>query len=266
MNNLTEKRVWANGAAYESYVGRWSRLVAHEFIEWLALPPAARWLDVGCGTGALTETILGKANPIEADGVDPSHSYLALARKQVRDPRARFYIADARNLPVQSGRYDVVVSALVLNFIPELPIAIAEMARAARDSGIVAAYVWDYAGKMELMRYFWDAAVELRPADIERDEGRRFPICQPGPLKQLLEGAGLKNVEVRSIDVPTNFRDFNDYWTPFLGGQFPAPDYAMSLDEEARAALRERVRAHLPIAADGSISLIARAWAVRGKC
>jgi hypothetical protein len=117
---------------------------------------------------------------------------------------------------------------------------------------------------MELMRYFWDAAVALKPGDLECDEGRRFPICQPGPLQQLFEGAGLRKVEVRSIDVSTHFRDFADYWIPFLGGQFPAPDYAMSLDEAARAALRERIRAHLPIAADGSILLIARAWAVRG--
>jgi len=264
MSNLTEKSVWANGAAYESYVARWSRLVAQGFIEWLAIPPAARWLDLGCGTGALTETILRQANPTQVDGIDPSQGYLALAREQVRDPRARFDVGDARRLSVESARYDAVVSALALNFIPEIATAMAEMARVVRSGGIVAGYVWDYAGKMELMRYFWDAAVALRPADLERDEGRRFPICQPGPLEHLFEGAGLKSVEVRSIDISTNFRDFDDYWSPFLGGQFPAPDYAMSLDEEARVALRERIRVHLPIAADGSISLIARAWAVRG--
>jgi hypothetical protein len=94
---------------------------------------------------------------------------------------------------------------------------------------------------------------------------RRFPICKPGPLKKLFEGAGLQDVEVRSIDVSTPFRDFDDYWTPFLGGQFPAPDYAIALNEEARTALRERIRAQLPIAADGSIDMIARAWAVRGR-
>ncbi|MGH7278018.1 MAG: SAM-dependent methyltransferase, partial [Candidatus Rokuibacteriota bacterium] len=109
-----------------------------------------------------------------------------------------------------------------------------------------------------------DAAVALRRDDVERDEGRRFPICKRTPLKDLFEAARLKNVDVRSIDVPTRFRDFDDYWTPFLGGQFPAPDYAVSLDEEARNALRDRIRAHLPIAADGSITLIARAWAIRG--
>ena len=264
MSASTEKSVWASGAAYEPYVGRWSRLVAREFVEWLAIPPAAWWLDVGCGTGALTETILRRASPAQVHGIDPSEGYLALAREQVRDPRARFDAGDARNLLAESAQYDAVVSALVLNFIPDLPSGMAEMVRVVRPGGIVAGYVWDYAGKMELMRYFWDAAVALRPGDLERDEGRRFPICNPAPLTELFESAGLKDVEVRSIDVSTPFRDFDDYWTPFLGGQFPAPDYAMSLNEEARAALRERIRAHLPIEADGSIPLIARAWAVRG--
>ncbi|HSE00551.1 MAG TPA: class I SAM-dependent methyltransferase, partial [Burkholderiales bacterium] len=259
-----EKSVWASGVAYEPYVGRWSRLVAREFVDWLAIPPAARWLDVGCGTGALAETILRRANPAQVHGIDPSEGYLALAREQVRDPRVRFDVGDARRLPVETVTCDAVVSALVLNFIPDLAAGMAEMTRAVRPGGTVAGYVWDYAGKMELMRYFWDAVIALRPADLERDEGRRFPICHPGPLQQLFERSGLRKVEVRSIDVPTHFRNFEDYWTPFLGGQFPAPDYAMSLDEAARAALRERIRTHLPIAADGSIPLIARAWAVRG--
>jgi len=264
MNASAEKSVWASGVAYEPYVGRWSRPVAREFVDWLAIPPAAQWLDVGCGTGALTETILRRAHPAQVHGIDPSEGYLALAREQVRDPRVRFDVGDARRLPAESATCDAIVSALVLNFIPDLPAAMAEMARAVRPGGTVAGYVWDYAGKMELMRYFWDAVVALKPADLERDEGRRFPICQPGPLQQLFERAGLRNVEVRSIDASTHFRNFDDYWTPFLGGQFPAPDYAMSLDEAARAALRERIRTRLPIAADGSIPLIARAWAVRG--
>lgn len=264
MRDSTEKSVWASGGAYEPYVGRWSRLVAREFVDWLAIPPAASWLDLGCGTGALTETILRRTSPTQVHGIDPSEGYLALAREQVRDPRVRFDVGDARRLPVESARYDAVVSALVLNFIPDLPVGMAEMTRAVRPGGIVAGYIWDYAGKMELMRHFWDAVIALKPEDLERDEGRRFPICKPGPLKHLFESAGLQNVEVRSIDISTKFRDFDDYWTPFLGGQFPAPDYAMSLDEEARVALRERIRAHLPIATDGSIPLIARAWAVRG--
>jgi hypothetical protein len=118
---------------------------------------------------------------------------------------------------------------------------------------------------MELMRYFWDAAVALDPAALALDEGRRFPICQPEPLTELFTQAGLREVEVRAIDAPTRFRDFDDYWTPFLGGQGPAPGYAMSLSEERRGDLRERLRAALPIAKDGAIDLIARAWSVRGR-
>jgi SAM-dependent methyltransferase len=264
VNEQAKKSVWASGAAYEPYVGRWSRLVAREFVEWLAIPAGSRWLDVGCGTGALTETILRNSSPAAIHDIDPSEGYLAVARERVRDPCVRFDVGDARDLAAESQQYDAVVCGLVLNFIPDLSLGIAEMALAARPGAVVGGYVWDYAGKMELMRYFWDAAVALKPQDLEQDEGRRFPICKPGPLKDLFESTGLTNVQVRSIDIPTCFRDFDDYWTPFLGGQFPAPDYAMSLREEERISLREHIRAHLPKATDGSISLIARAWAVRG--
>jgi hypothetical protein len=142
---------------------------------------------------------------------------------------------------------------------------VAEMVRVVRQNGIVALYVWDYADKMELMRYFWDAAVALDPSARPLDEGVRFPICNPERLAALFQDAGLKNVETRAIDIPTDFRDFDDCWLPFLGGQGPAPGYAMSLSEGARNALRERIRAALPVQSDGSMHLTARAWAVRGS-
>lgn len=255
---------WSSGASYEQYVGRWSRLVAREFLRWLAVPPQARWLDIGCGTGALSQTILEVASPRSVLGVDSSEGYLALAREQVQDTRASFLQGDAQALPVASAAFDVIVSGLVLNFVPQPGHALKEMVRAARKGGLVAAYVWDYAGQMQLMRYFWDAAVALDPAAYALDEGVRFPLCQPDPLRQLFQAARLEQVEVRSIDIPTIFRNFDDYWSPFLGGQGPAPGYAMSLSEEQRGALRERLRVTLPIAADGSIRLIARAWAIRG--
>src|SRR5262249_24780413 len=153
---------------------------------------------------------------------------------------------DARALPVDSVNFDAVVSGLVLNFVPEPQLAVAEMLRVARPGATVAAYVWDYAGKMQLMRYFWDAATALDPAARELDEGRRFPICLPLPLRELFQGAGLQDVDVRHIDIATHFRDFDDYWSPFMGGQGPAPSYAMSLCEERREALRDRIRSSLP--------------------
>jgi SAM-dependent methyltransferase len=256
---------WGAGNLYEPYVGRWSRLVAKEFFAWVQAPPNLDWLDVGCGTGALTETILKVAEPRSVRGIDPSAGFIEHARAHVTDPRVTFEVADAQSLPVEPARFGAAVSGLVLNFVPKPLLAVREMARAVRHAGVVAAYVWDYAGKMELMRYFWDAAVELDPAAIEADEGSRFPLCKPDALIDLFTQAGLREVEARSIDAPTRFRDFDDYWSPFLGGQAPAPAYAMSLREERRAALRERIRAALPIARDGSIDLIARAWAVRGR-
>jgi SAM-dependent methyltransferase len=253
--------VWASGDAYEPYVGRWSRPVAAEFLRWLDVPAGGRWLDVGCGTGALSSVIAARCEPAEVLGVDPSEAYVAWAAAHVEDRRVRFVVADATHLP--SGPFDAVVSGLVLNFVPDAAAAVAAM-RDAAPHGLVAGYVWDYAGRMELMRHFWDAAVALDSAVEELDEGVRFPICHPDRLEAVWRDAGLSDVASRPIDVPTIFRDFDDYWSPFLGGQAPAPGYAMSLTEERRAALRELIRERLPVAADGSISLIGRAWAVRG--
>jgi SAM-dependent methyltransferase len=255
---------WDSGAAYEPYVGRWSRLVAREFLAWLMVPPGRRWLDVGCGTGALTQTILSAAEPASVIGVDRSPGYVRFAREQVGDRRASFELGDAQAIAHPPASFDVAVSGLVLNFVPNPALAVSEMTRVTRPGGTVAAYVWDYAGKMELMRYFWDAAVALDPAARELDEGRRFPLCQPDALRELFHMAGLAAVDIRSIDVPTSFRDFDDYWTPFLGGQGPAPSYVRALPEAGRSALRERLHATLPVGSDGSIHLVARGWAVRG--
>jgi SAM-dependent methyltransferase len=246
-------------------VGRWSRIVAREFVSWLDVSPGASWVEVGCGTGALTETILQQAAPSHVDAVDSSQGYVDYARARIGDRRAVFRVADARALPQQDATADAVVSGLVLNFVPEPAVALKEMVRVAvPGTGVVAVYVWDYADRMDLMRYFWNAAVELDPGAQSLDEGRRFPLCNPTSLAELFQTAGLRRVDVRAIDAPTRFRDFDDYWSPFLGGQGPAPGYAMSLTEEHRLQLRDRIRAMLPVSAHGSIDLTARAWSVRG--
>lgn len=260
----TPQDVWASGAAYEPYVGRWSRLVAHHFLTWLNLPAGLHWLDVGCGTGALSATILATTSPAAVKGIDRSAGYSAYARSQIQDARITFEVGDAQALTDATNTFDVAVSGLMLNFLPEPHRAVAEMARVVKPGGTVATYVWDYAGKMQFMRHFWDAAAGLDPAAQALDEGRRFPLCNPEPLAALFHAAGLDAVAIYPIDIATDFRDFDDYWAPFLGGQGPAPTYLLSLSEERRTALRERIRMALPFAQDGSIPLVARAWAVQG--
>ncbi len=256
---------WAGGDAYERYVGRWSRPVGADFIAWLSVPGDRRWLDLGCGTGALTETVLATAAPASVVGVDPSASFVAHARARVPDPRASFVGGAADAIPLASGSVDVAVAGLVLNFIPDLAVGLVELRRVVVPGGTIAGYVWDYAGRMELIRRFFDAAVELDPTAISSDEGARFPICAPEPLRDAFENAGLDAIEVRPIEVPTVFTSFDDYWTPFLSGIGPAPGYAMRLPDADRARLRERLRSTLPIDDNGSIHLVARAWAVRGQ-
>ena len=255
---------WANGESYERYMGRWSRLVAKEFLNWLAIPTGSQWLDVGCGTGALSQTILQRAEPARVTGVDRSEGFISLAKEQVRDDRVHFEVGDAQALTDDSGTFDAAVSGLMLNFIPQPDRTLADMKRVTRSGGLVAVYVWDYANGMQFIRHFFDAAVALDPSAVEHDEGPRFPLCHPDALSQLFESTGLHNVEVRAIEIPTVFRNFDDYWSPFLAGVGPAPSYTMSLSEERRAALRERIRAGLSLNSDGSISLTARAWAARG--
>ncbi len=262
--DIASHDAWSSGDSYEQYVGRWSRLVAKEFISWLAVPEDSRWLDVGCGTGALSQTILELTNPKKVWGIDKSEDYIKTARDKVNHPNAVFEAGDAQSLPVESEIVDIAVSGLVLNFVPQPSQMIAEMRRAVRKGGIVAIYVWDYAGKMQFMRHFWNAAAALDSAAIDLDEGRRFPICNPDSLLDLFRAAGLKDITTRPIDILTDFNDFDDYWTPFLGGQGPAPGYAMSLTEERRAQLRDRIYNSLPFALDGSIPLVARAWAIKG--
>jgi ubiquinone/menaquinone biosynthesis C-methylase UbiE len=257
---------FTTGGLYEPYVGRWSRLVAAEFIDWLDVEAGARWLDVGCGTGALSQAVLDRAQPMQISGVDPSAGFIHYAQANTPDPRAKFEVGDAQQLSFDDESFDAVVSALVLNFVPDRARALSEMRRVIRPGGVVAAYVWDYpGGEMHLMNYFWNSAAELNPAAKDVHEANRFPFCEPGQLEDMFTDAGLTGVQSQPIVVPTVFRDFDDYWTPFTSGQGPAPAYAMSLPTSQRDELRELLRDRLPAAADATISLTARAWAVRGN-
>ena len=200
--------------AYEHYVGRWSRQVGKKFLDWLSLPASLDWVDVGCGTGALVETILDRNDPSSVIGVEPSEGYLSAARARIQDERSGFKSGNAMSLPLNDASVDVAVSGLV-------------------DGG-------------------------------DHDEGKQFPICKPEPLADLFRAISLEAVDVGALDIPTEFVDFNDYWSPFLRGQGPAGSYCVSLSESDRERLRSHLENSLPIRSDGRIHLIARAWGAKG--
>jgi SAM-dependent methyltransferase len=263
MDQRSVSDTWERGDPYERYIGRWSRQVAPKFLAWMNCAHGLRWLDVGCGTGALSAAIVDHASPLSVSGVEPAQGFLKTARENLAE-QVTLYEGSATAIPLESSSVDVVVSGLVLNFVPDQHAALVEMQRVARAGGEIGVYVWDYAGKMELIRLFWDAAAELDPDAARLDEGFRFPVCSPKALSDLFFKAGLVEIKGTAIDVPTPFANFEDYWQPFLGGQGPAPAYVMSLDGKARERLRESLEKRIPTAADGSIAMTARAWAVRG--
>jgi SAM-dependent methyltransferase len=255
---------WRSGGAYDRYMGRWSRQLAPRFLQWLQAAPGQRWLDLGCGTGALGAAIVEQAAPLALTGVDPSAGFLEAARQRLPDHVA-LRQGSAAAIPLDDAAVDVAVSGLVLNFVPDAAAALREMARVTAPGGTVAVYVWDYAQKMEMIRRYWDAAAQFDPAAGAQHQGERFPLCQPEALAAALAGAGLDDVEGTALEMTMHFADFDDYWQPFLGGQGPAPAHAMQLDDATRERVRERLRATLPRQRDGSIDLPARAWATRAR-
>lgn len=256
--------MWSRADAYDAYMGRWSRLVAREFLKWLAVRPGKRWLEVGSGTGQLSRTILELAAPSALVGIDKTESFVELARAQTNDSRATFRLGDAQDLKTERGEFDVVVSGLVINFVPSPPKMVAEMARACRIYGKVALYVWDYGGGMGMLDNLWDTAMELDPDAKAIREASYANLPSGRALWDLFLDAGMNDVTTRLLTVPTVFKDFDDYWNPFQGVQGSAATYLNGLSEDKRAALREALRKRLSTEADGSIHLTASAWAVKG--
>lgn len=256
---------WVAGDAYETYMGRWSREVARAFLDWLAPAPGGHWLEIGCGTGALTSAVAGRCAPASIVACDPSAAFVEYARNRLDDGRATFVVADAGALPRREGGFDAVVSGLVLNFVPDPAAAMASVRRRLRPGGVAAAYVWDYADGMEFLRRFWDEAAALDERAAALDEGVRFPLCRAAALDGLFREAGFASVRTGALEIATEFASFDDYWAPFLRGTGPAPGYVAALEPRDREALRERLAARLGAGAGGPIHLRARAWAVRGE-
>ena len=254
---------WQSGDPYEYYMGRWSKLVAEQFVDWLSPGPGRRWLDVGCGSGALSEAVINRRNPKSVIAIDQSEGFVRTARQRLGS-NASCEVGNALSLPLDQASVDISVSGLVLNFIPEPEKALAEMQRVTRKDGTVAVYVWDYAGRMEFLNHFWDAVVQLNPGAAGLHEGHRFPDCNAEWLTDIFSRVGFSEIEAVPIEIVTCFTDFDDYWQPMLGGQGPAPTYVSKLEDAERDQLREALAQRLPGNKDGSISLAARAWATKG--
>lgn len=264
MAEISRHDAWQAGDRYEAYMGRWSRQVAPGFLDFVGAGKELDWLEIGCGTGALSAAVLARCNPRSLIAIDQSEGFVATARGSISDNRATFQVGDAQDLPVEAASRDIVASALTLNFVPDTDKALREMKRVVRGAGTIAFYVWDYpGGGMEFMRAFWTAATSLDSAARDLTEDKRFPFCTREGLTDLVKNAGLTHIECRSIEVPTVFRDFEDYWHPFTLGAGPAPGYCVSLAPDARQRLMEKLRAGLPRSTDGSIPLKARAWAIK---
>jgi SAM-dependent methyltransferase len=256
---------WTSGAAYDQWMGRWSRLLAHEFLQWLSLSANLRWLDVCCGSGVLTEAIVDNFAPAGVSGIDASPQQIEFAREHRAAPAVNFQTGDAMALPFAEPSFDVAVCGLGLNYVPEPERALQEMRRVTVLEGVVAVYVWDYAEGARFIREFWDAAAAVDREASTYDQSNRFPLCNSEALRALFENVGLKQVKVSAIDITTRFASFDDYWQPLLTGQGSAPNYLVSRDEHTQKAIRERLRDSLTADNNSAIEMPARAWAVCGR-
>jgi SAM-dependent methyltransferase len=253
---------WTSGANYDQWMGRWSRLLAREFLTWLDLPGGLRWIDVCCGSGAVTEAIVECCEPECIVGIDTSSEQIEFARQHRTQPNVTFQTGNAMALPFANASFDVAVCGLGLNYIPSPVRGLEELRRVIRSRGTVAVYVWDYAEGARFLREFWDAAIAADSEAAMFDQARRFPICTPEGLRALFEQAGLQELIVHPLRVVTCFKSFDDYWQPLLTGQGSAPNYLATCDQHSQVLIRERLRAVLPANAQGEIELPARAWAI----
>ncbi len=263
MNQHATFDTWTAAAAYDAYMGRWSRLIAQSFVDWLDVPAGAHWLEVGCGTGALTQEVVSRCAPASLMAVDPMAEFVACASTRIPDSCAEFRVAAAPDLPVQTGTADVATAGLVLNDVADPVAALKAMARAVRPGGTVSFYVWDYAGGgMGMIDAFWSTASLLDPAADILDEAVRYGQCSQSGLLRLCAQAGLE-AEATAIETTTEFSDFNDFWAGFRHGDGAAPGYCDSLTRDQRMALKTRLETE--VGEHGAVRLPARAWALKAQ-
>ena len=247
-------------------MGCWIRLLADEFLKWLGASSGARWLDVCCGSGVVTEAIAELCSPESVVGIDASPPQIEFARMYRTRSGIAFELSDATAVPFPDASFDAAVCGLGLNYISEPTRALQEMQRVTRSCGTIAAYVWDYAQGARFLREFWDAAIAVDPEAREFDQGLRFPMCSPDGPRALFQTIEVKGANLSTLQIVTRFASFDEYWAPLLSGQGSAPKYLASRDARIHAAVRDRLQASLPTDPEGSIAMPARAWAIRARC
>ncbi len=259
---MSASEQFSDGEAYERLMGRWSRAVGSGFLDWCAVAPRLAWLDVGCGNGAFTEEIVRRAAPSMVAGVDPAPAQLAFARQRPGAAGAKFVTGDAQALPFEDNSFDAAMMALVIAFVPDPAKAMLEMRRVTRPGGTIAAYMWDLPGGGLPLAPVYRALAEI-------GHGAPMPpsaaISEREALAGLWRGAGLADIETAVFRIEVRFDSFEDFWQSSTLPVGPQAERIRSLSPEARDALRARLRAGLPSAADGSVSYDAVANGVRGR-
>jgi ubiquinone/menaquinone biosynthesis C-methylase UbiE len=253
---------FTDGAAYDRLMAPWSRAVGKEFLNWFAMPPGVRWLDVGCGTGAFTELLLEQSSPSDVSAVDPAEDQIAYARTKPAAKRVNFRLAEAQKLPFADSEFDVAAMALVITFIPEPAQAIAEMKRVVKPGGMLGTYVWDFLGKGNTQQPLREA-VEARGVPVLAMPGHVHSRLES--LRAIFAGAGLDAVSVRPIEVEVSYANFDEYWTAQTGFANTVVQQMRKMTDTQIEELKAHLREHLPRDKSGRIVYKAWANAVKGR-
>ena len=253
--------MFADGAAYERLMGRWSQKIGQHFLDWLAATPGKDWLDVGCGNGAFTEIIQAHSAPARLAGLDASESQIAYARQREGCNAAAFQVGDAQNLAFPDASFDVSVMALVIAFLPEPARAVAELARVTRPGGTCACYMWDLPSGVPTFPLYRELAALGHVAPMP--PSAKISSC--AALQQLWQDAGLEAVEVQTFTTPVVFHDFEDFWASNSGSVGPQAAMLNALSDADRSNLRAALRQKLPTDTAGRIAYSATANAVKGR-
>jgi ubiquinone/menaquinone biosynthesis C-methylase UbiE len=259
--------LWTDGALYEKYTGRWSRLIANKFIDWLDVKQARMegCVDMGCGTGALSEALIANDVCTSLTCLDRSPAYLSFAKQRIQSSNVQFVTGDVQSTSLSASEHPLIVSGLVLNFVDSPEKMLREMVRIGRSGAVLGVYIWDFSDGMKPIRKFWDAArLSGAPNVDELDAGIQFPICKRENLLQIVTESGWVEPCVEPIEIDAHFENFDDYWSPFLSGQGTGPAFAVSLDEDTRERVRKTLMSLVTDAPDKPFTLRARAWAAKG--